>query len=55
MTENEIGTPVIEAAIVVRLNPGPGLLETVCGVALARELCDHGLKADRRWRLGSKR
>ena len=38
MTENEIGTRVIEAAIAVHRELGPGLLETVYEVVLAREL-----------------
>ena len=40
MTENEIGTRVIEAAIAVHRELRPGLLETVYEVALARELAD---------------
>ena len=44
MTENEIGTRVIEAAISVHRELGPGLLETVYGVILARELRECGLK-----------
>jgi GxxExxY protein len=47
MTENEIGTIVIEAAIGLHRELGPGLLETVYEVLLARELQDRGLKVDR--------
>ena len=47
MTENEIGTIVIEAAIAVHRELGPGLLETVYEVILARALVDRGLKVDR--------
>ena len=47
MTENQIGTVVIEAAITVHRELGPGLLETVYEVILARELSDRGLKVDR--------
>jgi GxxExxY protein len=47
MTENEIGTRVIEAAIAVHRELGPGLLETVYEVILARELADRGLKVVR--------
>ncbi len=47
MTENQIGTIVIEAAITVHRELGPGLLETVYEVILARELSDRGLKVDR--------
>ena len=47
MTENEIGTRVIEAAIAVHRELGPGLLETVYEVVLARELADRGLKVVR--------
>jgi len=47
MTENEIGTMVIEAAITVHRELRPGLLETVYEVVLARELFDRGLKVDR--------
>jgi GxxExxY protein len=46
-TENEIGTIVVEAAIEVHRELGPGLLETVYEVVLARELQDRGLKIDR--------
>jgi len=47
MTENELGTIVIEAAITVHRDLGPGLLETVYEVILARELSDRGLKVER--------
>jgi len=47
MTENEIGTRVIEAAIAVHRELGPGLLETVYEVVLARELTERGLNVVR--------
>ncbi len=47
MTENEIGTIVIELAISVHQQLGPGLLETVYEVVLVRELLDRGLKVER--------
>jgi len=47
MTENEIGTIVVDAAIAVHRELGPGLLETVYEVILARELRDRGLQVDR--------
>ena len=47
MTENEIGTVVIESAIAVHRELGPGLLETVYEVVLSRELQDRGLTLDR--------
>ena len=47
MTENAIGTIVIEAAIAVHRQLGLGLLETVCEVVLARELQDRGLTVER--------
>jgi len=47
MTENEIGTIVIEAAIAVHRELGPGLMETVYEVILGRELQDRGLTVDR--------
>jgi GxxExxY protein len=47
MHENDIGTQVLEAAITVHRELGPGLLETVYEVVLARELSDHGLKVER--------
>jgi len=47
MTENEIGTIVVDAAIAVHRELGPGLLETVYEVVLARELQDRGLTVER--------
>jgi GxxExxY protein len=47
MTENEIGTAVIESAIAVHRELGPGLLETVYEVVLSRELQDLGLQVKR--------
>ncbi|MCX7019000.1 MAG: GxxExxY protein [bacterium] len=47
MTENEIGRIVVDAALAVHRELGPGLLETVYEVVLAQELSDRGLKAER--------
>ncbi|MEW6664789.1 MAG: GxxExxY protein [Thermodesulfobacteriota bacterium] len=47
MTENEIGTIVVESAITVHRELGPGLLESVYEVALAHELRQHGLSVER--------
>ena len=47
MEENDIGTIVIESAIAVHRELGPGLLETVYEVVLARVLGDRGLKVER--------
>jgi GxxExxY protein len=47
MKENEIGTIVVESAISVHRQLGPGLLETVYEVALAYELQERGLEAER--------
>ncbi|MGF1657452.1 MAG: GxxExxY protein, partial [Verrucomicrobiales bacterium] len=47
MKENDIGTQVLKAAINVHRELGPGLLETVYEVILARELSDLGLKVER--------
>jgi GxxExxY protein len=47
MRENDIGTRVLDAAIRVHRELGPGLLETVYEVILARELTDLGLKLKR--------
>ena len=47
MTENEIGTAVVESAISVHRELGPGLLETVYEVVLAHELKERGLAVER--------
>ena len=47
MTENEIGTIIIEAAISVHRQLGLGLLETVYEVALAHQLSKGSLKIER--------
>ena len=45
--ENEIGTQIIAAAILVHRELGPGLLETVYEAALAYELTQRGLCVQR--------
>jgi len=47
MTENEIGKIVIDSAITVHRDLGPGLLETVYEVILAHELGQRGLRVER--------
>ena len=47
MKENEIGTLVIEVAITVHRELGPGLLETVYEIVLARELQERSLLVKR--------
>lgn len=47
MSENEIGTAVLEAAFKVHTALGPGLLESVYEAALAWELAQRGLEARR--------
>jgi GxxExxY protein len=47
MTENEIGTIIVNAAIVVHRQLGPGLLESVYEIVLAYELLQHGLRVNR--------
>lgn len=47
MTENEIGTVCIEAAISVHRELGPGLLESVYEIVLAHELGQRGLQLER--------
>ena len=47
MNENEIGTIVVEEAIYLHKALGPGLLETVYEVILARRLAKRGLRVQR--------
>ena len=47
MTENEIGKIVVDSAIAVHRALGPGLLESVYEVILARELQRRGLRVER--------
>ncbi len=47
MTENEIGTIIITAAIEVHRELGPGLLESVYEAALTYELEERGLQVRR--------
>jgi GxxExxY protein len=47
MKENDIGTKILSAAIAVHRELGPGLLESVYEVVLARELSDAGLQVER--------
>lgn len=47
MAENEIGSVVLEAAVAVHRELGPGLLETVYEVALADVLAERGLAVRR--------
>jgi GxxExxY protein len=47
VTENEISTIVVDAAIAVHRELGPGLLESVYEVVLAHELKNRGLSIER--------
>ncbi len=47
MNENRIGTQILETAIHIHRQLGPGLLETVYEVILARELTKQGLDVQR--------
>jgi len=47
MDENEIGEIVVDAAVQIHRDLGPGLLETVYEVVLAKELEKRGLKVER--------
>lgn len=47
MTENEIGTIIVEAAIAIHRELGPGLLESVYETILAYELEQRGLTVKR--------
>lgn len=47
MTENEIATMIMDAAFSIHRELGPGLLESVYEVILARTLVDMGLAVER--------
>ena len=47
MTENEISKLILDAAIAVHKELGPGLLESVYEVVLTHELQQHGLRVNR--------
>lgn len=47
LNENQIAKEVVDAAIKVHKNLGPGLLEAVYEVVLAQELLNRGLRVDR--------
>ncbi|HBA73613.1 MAG: GxxExxY protein [Geobacteraceae bacterium GWC2_55_20] len=47
MTENEIADRIMDAAFQIHWELGPGLLESVYEVILARKLTDMGLVAER--------
>ena len=47
MTENEIGTIVVDTAIKVHIGLGPGLLESVYEAVLAKQLVKRGLFVQR--------
>jgi len=47
MTENEIGKVIVDSAIAVHRELGPGLLETVYEVVLAYELRQRGISVER--------
>jgi GxxExxY protein len=47
LSENEIGREVVDAAIAVHRELGPGLLESVYEAVLADELIARGLRASR--------
>jgi len=52
VTENEIGKQVVDAAIGVHRELGPGLLESVYEVVLAYELQQRGLQVERQVPVG---
>ena len=51
MKENEIGKIVVDAAIAVHRELGPGLMETVYEIILAHELKQRGLQVERQVRV----
>jgi len=49
MHENEIGTLIVQSAVQLHQDLGPGLLESVYEVTLAAQLERHGLKVNRQF------
>jgi GxxExxY protein len=47
MTENEIGRLVVDSAITVHRELGPGLLESVYEIIMAHQLRQNGLRVER--------
>ena len=47
MTENEIGKQIVDSAVQIHRELGPGLLETVYEIILAHELRQRGLGVER--------
>ena len=47
MTENEIGESIVDGAVQVHRETGPGLLETVYEISLAHELHQRGFEVER--------
>ena len=47
MNENQIGKEIVDAAIVVHRELGPGLLESVYEIVLLDEIYERGMKAQR--------
>jgi GxxExxY protein len=51
MTENEIGTLVVDVAVNLHRDTGPGLMETVYEIIMATELARRGLHVERQVRV----
>jgi GxxExxY protein len=51
MTENEIGTLVVDVAINLHRDTGPGLMEAVYEIIMATELARRGLHVERQVRV----
>jgi GxxExxY protein len=51
MRENDIGREVVDAAVEIHMELGPGLLETVYEVALSYELTRRGIDNERQVRI----
>ena len=47
MTENEVATVVVDSALKIHMNLGPGLLESVYEAVLEHELIKRGLRVNR--------